>query len=227
MSQAVDKKAKILLAALELSGGDLSNSFTAEELLVAAWRKDPMAFGLRGFEREYPASEVIHREIGKRGPGTQSMVDIGLLEQVDSRVYRLTIQGLQRASELAPEDGGVREKADRELEGRIREILSHRVFAAWLKDPNRPKTFREAGQFWGVAPGTPPRVIRERIRAVDGLLTAARSELDRRAVDEMVDKYGKVLFDRNDLKRSVEFNAVLKGRFGQDLKLLGVELTEE
>src|SRR6266511_199434 len=76
LSQAVDKKAKILLAALELSGGDLSNSFTAEELRVAAWRKDPMAFGLRGFEREYPAAEVIRREIGKRGPGTQSMVDI-------------------------------------------------------------------------------------------------------------------------------------------------------
>jgi hypothetical protein len=223
VNQASDKKAKILLAALELSGGDLSTSFTAEELLVAAWRHDPMAFGLRGFERQYPASEVIHREIGRRGPGTQSMVDMGLLEQIDSRVYRLTVKGLQRASELSPDRGEVREKVDRELEVGIRDILSHKVFIGWLKDPERPKTFREAGQFWGVAPGTPPKVIRERIQGIDDLIDSARSELDHRGVDEMVDKYGKVLFDRDDLKRGSEFNQRLRERFGRDLSLLGVE----
>lgn len=224
MTQATDKKAKILLAALDLSGGDLEKSFTAEELLVSAWKRDPLAFGLRGFEREYPASEVIHREIGKRGPGTQSMVDMGLLEQVDRRVYRLTVKGLQRASELAPDDGDVRERADRELETRIRDILNHRVFAAWLKDPTNPSNFREVGQFWGVAPGTPPKVIRERIQSVDDVIEAARSELDRRGVDEMVDKSGSVLFDRHDLDRTAAFTSTLKERFGHDLRLLGVKL---
>jgi hypothetical protein len=225
LSQASDKKAKILIAALELSGGDLTKTFTAEELLVAAWRQDPMGFGLRGFEREYPASEVIHREIGKRGPGTESMVDMGFLEQTDSRVYRLTMKGLQRASELAPEKSGVREKANRELEGRIRDILNHKVFAVWVKDPERPKSFREAGQFWGVAPGTPSKVIRDRIQAVDDLIEAARSELDRRNVNEMVDKHGKALFDREDLLRTSDFNQTLNQRFGSDLQLLGVEFS--
>ncbi len=224
MSQVSDKKAKILLAALDLSRGDLSTEFTAEALLVAAWKRDPMAFGLRGFERDYPASEVIHREIGKRGPGTQSMVDMGLLDQVRSRVYRLTPQGLQAASALNPEDKELQEKAGRELETRIRSILSHPSFATWLRTSENPKSFREAGRFWGIAPGTPPRVIKDRIRAVNAIIDSARLELDKRGVDEMVDKYGKVLFDRDDLKRTAEFNAVLIDRFRRDLEVLGVEL---
>ena len=222
--QAVDRKAKILLAALECSDGSLETTFTAEELLVAAWKKDPIAFGLRGFEREYPASEIIHREIGKRGPGTQSMIQGGLLEQVDRRVYRLTVKGLQRATALRPEDKEVHERADRELESRLREVLNHRVFQAWLRDPSLPKSFRDAGQFWGVAPGTPPRVIAERVRAIDDLLEAAAAQLDTRGVDQMVGKLEKRLFNRDDLERCEEFQRTLKARFDKDLALLKVAL---
>lgn len=222
--EAADLKGKILLAAFECSGGDLNKTFTAEELLVAAWRSDPTSFGLRGFEREHPASEIIHREIGKRGPGTQSMVDMGLLERVDSRVYRLTRKGLQRASELTPDNSEVRERANRELESRIGQVLGHRVFKAWLQDSANPKSFRDAGQFWGVAPGTPPRVIKERVQAMDDLVNAAGSELDARGVDRMVDKHERILFERQDLDRCVEFQRTLKERFAQDLKLLGVQV---
>jgi hypothetical protein len=42
-------KQQILLAAAELSGGDLQKTVTAEELLVHAWKRDNQAWGLRGF----------------------------------------------------------------------------------------------------------------------------------------------------------------------------------
>jgi hypothetical protein len=222
--EAGDLRAKILLAALHCSGGDLAKTFTAEELLVAAWEEDPMAFGLRGFERQHPASEVIHREIGKRGPGTQSMVEMGLLEWVDSRVYRLTLKGLQRASELTPDSSETREKANRELEARLSRLLGHRVFQSWLRDSTSPRSFRDAGQFWGIAAGTPARVIKERIALVDSLLDSAEAELDGRSVDQMVDKHERVLFERVDLQRVREFQQTLKDRFLSDLQLLKVQL---
>jgi hypothetical protein len=46
-----------------------------------------------------------------------------------------------------------------------------------LTDSQAPKSFRDAGHFWGIAPGTPTRVIRERIEAVDNVITAATAEL--------------------------------------------------
>jgi hypothetical protein len=38
-------KEKLLLAALECSGGVTDKSFTGEDLLVEAWKQDPQAWG--------------------------------------------------------------------------------------------------------------------------------------------------------------------------------------
>lgn len=221
MTEAVgDLKAKILMAALECSEGDLVKTFSMEELLVQAWKKDPIALGLRGFEKDYPDSQIINREIGSRGQGQKGLVDLGLLERVSARTYRLTFKGLHTASQLTPSNAEVREKVDRELEAKVRAILNHDVFRAWLQDSSNPKSFREAGHFWGIAPGTPPRVIRERIERVEIVLTTALQQLDSRSVDEMVDGRGRVAFDRGDLDRCLDFQATLKHRFEEDLRIL-------
>jgi hypothetical protein len=219
-TRASDLKGKILLAALDCSGGDLEKTFTMEELAVAAWRLDSAGFGLRGFENEHPDSERLHRELDSRGKGQKGLVDQGLLTKVRPRVYRLTVKGLQRASSMTPDDGHTREKVDRELGESVRAILDHEVFRSWLQDHHRPKSFREAGHFWGVAPGTPPRVIRERVEKVDNVVAAARRELEERGVDELTDGRGRVAFDAEDLERADLFQTTLKERFAEDLRLL-------
>jgi hypothetical protein len=224
MSARNDLKDQILLAALACSGGDLSKTFTFEELLVEAWKRDPQAWGLRGFESEHPDSERIHRELDSRGKGNKGVVAQGALEKAGARVYRLTAKGLNAASGLAPEDAGLRQKADRILEARIRSILEHPTFIAWLKDANTPRHFRDAGHFWGVAPGTPPRVIRDRLQEIDDTLHDALELLDRKGVEEVLEGRGQLLFDRTDLLRSIEFNQTLKQRFAKDLRLLGADI---
>lgn len=214
-------KAKILLAALEVSGGDLKKPFNMEELLVVAWKKDPLALGLRGYERDYPDSQIINREIGTRGPGQKGLIDMGYLERVKPRTYRLTFKGLQEAAQLGPDNAEAREKVDRELEDKVDAILGHEVFRMWLQDSGRPKSFREAGHFWGVAPGTPPRVIRERIENVEHVLEGALKELESRGIDEMVDTRGRVAFNRRDIERCLAFQQAIKERFADDLRLLG------
>ena len=83
---------------------------------MSAWKRDRVAWGLRGFEREHPDSERIHRELDSRGKNNKGMVTLGYLEKADSRVYRLTPKGLAAASALSPEDTQTREKAGRALE---------------------------------------------------------------------------------------------------------------
>jgi hypothetical protein len=49
-TQRLGLKEKLLLAALECSNGDTDKVFTGEDLLVEAWKQDPQAWGLRGYE---------------------------------------------------------------------------------------------------------------------------------------------------------------------------------
>ncbi len=212
-------KQQILLAAFELSGRDPQKRVTAEELLVHAWERNKPAWGLRGFEQFHPDSSKLFKELDVHA-GKEGIVGQGLLEKVHRRVYRLTPAGFAAASDLQPRDVVARQKADRQLEQAVKQIIEHPVFKDWLKNAQRPKYFREAGHFWGIAPGTPPKTVRDRVDSVEQTLKAALKVLDDRDVDEIVEQRGKILFDRKDVERCLEFQNVLKQRFARDLRLL-------
>jgi hypothetical protein len=224
----VGLRQQVLLAALDCSGGELGRPFTAEDLLLAAWRRDPAAWGLRGHEREFPDSERMYKELESRGLKNNNVptgpVGLGLLEKVRQRTYRLTPAGLAAASRVAGAASNMPAKAERQLSDAVALILSHPVFRDWMTNPAAPKHFRDAGHFWGIAPGTPPRVIRTRINDVDNTLATSLSLLEKQGAEEMAARHGKVLFDRKDIERAMEFHAALKHRFSRDLQMLQVNI---
>lgn len=230
-SSRVGLRQQVLLAALKCSGGDLRKAFTAEDLLLAAWERDPMAWGLRGHEMQHPDSERIYTELDRasvRGSNVRGgLVGLGLFEKVRQRTYRLTATGLAAASEVAGADPSFRGKAERALADALGAILSHPVFHEWMKDAAMPKHFRDAGHFWGIAAGTPPSVIRARITDVDNTLQKASSLLHEKGVDEIAARHGRALFDRTDIERAEEFQTTLKRRFAKDLSTLQVALAAE
>ena len=219
----VSLRQQVLQAALECSGGDLQKTFSPEDLLLAAWRRNPLAWGLRGHEREYPDSERLRMELD-RASVRGGMVGLGFFEKVRQRVYRLTPSGLLAANDVSGEDEGVKGRVERSIATAVSDILSHQVFVQWLRDQNHPKYFRDAGHFWGVAPGTPPSVIRSRIANIDQTLQSARALLEQRSVDAVSAQHGRKLFDRTDIGRASEFQQSLKQKFRNDLKALGVSL---
>jgi hypothetical protein len=222
----IDLRRQLLVAALALAYEDLGAEITFEQLLVEAWSRNPQAFGLRGFETKYPDSERLHRELDSRGKGQGGLVGQGLLEKVRPRVYRLTPQGMHLAAADADHgDPGVRERVDRRLEAEVTRLISSNAFRKWLRDPAEPRSFREAGQFWRVSPGTPPQVVEERLAAVTSVLKTARSALDRAGSDAaLAGRGGGLLFTVEDLTRCEEFHAVLIERFADDLDVLGVRV---
>jgi hypothetical protein len=219
---------QVLLAALDCSGNDLEKTFTSEDLLVAAWKRDRLAWGLRGYEREFPDNDKIHKELDGRGTregsASTGIVSTGLLLRVRQRIYRLTPAGFAAAAEVVGVKPDTRGKAERVLADAVGVILSHSVLRSWLKDPNSPKYFRDAGHFWGVAPGTPPKVIQSRILDIDRTLEKALSLLHVAGVDEVAVRHRKALFDRTDIERAMNFQAALKERFARDLATLQVKL---
>lgn len=220
---------QVLLAALDCSGGDLEKTFTSEDLLVSAWKRDRFAWGLRGYEQDYPDADKLRKELDSRGAreggAATGLVSSGLLLRVGQRMYRLTPAGLAAAAEVVGAEPDARGKADRVLADAVDAILSHSVFRGWLKDPNTPKHFRDAGHFWGIAPGTPPKVIQTRVLDIDITLKKALGLLDAAGVDEVAARRGKALFDRTDVERAVNFQDTLKQRFAKDLVTLQVKLS--
>lgn len=228
-SRRASLREQVMLAALDCSGGDLEKTFTSEDLLVAAWKSDRLAFGLRGYEQEYPDSDKVRKELDSRGArqgsGSTGLISSGLLLRVHERIYRLTPAGIAAAAEVVGAEPDTRGRAERVLAEAVGAIVSHSVFRAWIKDPVFPKHFRDAGHFWGVAPGTPPKVIRARILDVERTLEKALGMLGSSSVDEVASRHGKGLFDRADIERAMNFQSTLKKRFAKDLATLQVRLT--
>ena len=201
-------KHELLLAAFELCGGDEGRSFSVEELLVAAWKGNPVAWGLRNFEHLYPDNKRIQMELDRGKRQGEGLLGEGLLERVEKRVYRITALGLASVVQLGPATEGDRQRVDRVLEAELQKILGHEVYGAWLKDPAQPTFFRSAGEFWAIAPGTPPRVIEDRIRSVERTLRAGLMRG----------------FEEVSIERCLTFHNELKHRFSEDLELLGVDV---
>jgi hypothetical protein len=214
---AVSLGDKVLLAAVKLSKGSLGAEFTAEDLVVEVWRADNTSFGLRGHESKYPDNNKVYTKID----GKSGLVAKGLLAKAGERTLKVTDVGLAHASKL---DAGVEaehgNKLDRAIHEAVRQVLSHPEFVSWLRDPASPSRFRGAGHFWGIAPGTPPEAVRTRVLAVERSLRAALTEMERRGVVEVLEQRGRVLFERRDLERALDFQKTLRERFSRDLRRL-------
>lgn len=215
---------QVLVAAFECSGGDIRKAFTLEDLLVCAWRTEKHTWGLRGYEELYPDLDKVNKLISPRGSGQKGLIDLGYLERVDRRVYQITPAGIAAVEQIQPTNVVVAEKVNRELEIAVRQIIEHPVFKKWLAEPNFPKNFRDAGHFWGIAPGTPARTVRDRTSYIEHTLKAALRILNQRGVEEIIEQRGKVLFDRHDIERCLEFQMALKQRFGRELRMLDPDI---
>jgi hypothetical protein len=216
---------KILLAAVECSDSDVKKSFTAESLLVAAWKSDKWAFGLRGYEEVHLDANRLYTKID----GSSGLVAKGLLKAEGDRILRITEAGLAQGSSLKTAvsegeiDSALQFKVDRALQESLTRLINSQEFRDWLEDKTRVMRFRDAGSFWGIAPGTPAKTVRERIMHLEKTLAAARKRMDEMSTDRIVEQRGRSLIDRQDIERLLEFHNELKKRFRKELRVLDPE----
>ena len=81
---------KILLAAFELEEQGKS-PLSAEDLIVASWKKFPKTFGLKGYADQYPDSNKILTSI----MGEKGLARRGWLAKMGQKLYTLTREGRQ------------------------------------------------------------------------------------------------------------------------------------
>jgi hypothetical protein len=163
---------KVLLAAFDLEQEGQS-PFSAEALIVRAWKGHPRAFGLKGFAEQYPDSnKVLSCIMGVRG-----LAKRGLLSRVGQKLYELTREGRQVVLRLIPaEDLPLLEAqpvtlspdVDRLMQG----LLASSAFQKERQGRRNELNFADACRFWGVT---------EHLSAAD---LTARLERVRRSLNE-------------------------------------------
>jgi hypothetical protein len=157
---------KILLAAYALEEAGES-PFTAEALVVSAWKKYPATFGLKNFSDRYPDSnKVLASIMGERGLARR-----GWLAKVGQKLYSLTREGRQAVRRLKADDapppvmtGPV--NLSRDQERFLQAALASSALTKFREGQERELTFADACRFWGITENLTGDILTRRLEQV-------------------------------------------------------------
>lgn len=176
---------KLLLAAAKLEAAGKMH-FSAEDLVVSAWRTFPHTFGLSGHQDDtgkplYPDSNRVYAEI----MGAKPIRKRGLLVKVGEKMYELTQTGRELAAQLqsVSKTGGAAEKPrdrsalDRGLKKKIEHLLASRAVQKVDNSQQDTLSFFDACVFWGITPQSSSIELEGRLKDTMGLFNAVRHSL--------------------------------------------------
>lgn len=169
------KPEKLLIAAARLDARGESE-FTAEDLVVEAFRAFPNDISLNGHP-EYPDNNsVIKHLMGKDA----RLIVSGWVEKTGAKKYRLTPKGAHDATERAPEtcDSGVQAKgtvrSERRLEEGLARLFHSEAFESFRSGEPEKITFHQFSRFIGLAAPDTWQKIQGKLEAVRHLVDRAR-----------------------------------------------------
>lgn len=206
---------KILVAAQHLEEQGES-PFSAESLIVAAWKKYPIAFGLKGYHDQYPDSnKVLSSIMGERG-----LTRKGWLSKVGQKLYTLTPDGRRvvqrlRQGEEQPASEEVK-KLSREQDKLLVHLLNSGAINKYQEGRKDELNFGEACKFWGVSEDDQGNVLDTRLNKMRGAL----GTIDRIVGGgEVVLGNGRVV-TVDDVELLYKVHDYLEARFARHLNLL-------
>lgn len=224
MTKTLTVADKLVLAAATIGGE--GESFTVEDLVVAAWKAFPDIFGLRGHVDEagapvYPDSNRVFAEI----MGTKPVRKQGLIDKTGNKRYRLTPAGRRRVEELQGVHAGDRKVTlgteDREA---LRRLLASKAFVKFTGDRVDEITFNDACGFWGISPRSRAKELNTRRRNIEGLLATAIQALG--GHEQAAFNHGGETYSSADLKQANELDQFLLNRFTDDIAVINKRTTE-
>ena len=206
---------KILLAADDLDKQSES-PFSAEALIVAAWKRFPKTFGLKGYQELYPDSNKILSSI----MGEKGLTRRGLLVKMGQKMYSLTRDGRQVVRRLmlqeddAPPANMVR--LSREQEKFLLSLMDSSANQKYEENRKSELTFADACRFWGITENMRGDVLDERLDEFHANL----NELERLFADgDSVLANGRAI-SSGDMRVVANLHRYMEDRFDRHLNLL-------
>jgi hypothetical protein len=210
---------KLVLAAFDLEERG-KRPFSAEDLVVEAWRKYPDAFGLSGHADQdgkpiYPDSNRVFAEI----MGSKPIRKRGLLRKVGRKMYQLTEAGREYARVAARQGVGevVKATVAREVKVELVRLLSSRAVEKARAGRFDDITFFDACTFWAISPGSSAMDLDGKIGNLQGIFKAVEESAQNKVLSL---EHGGLLLRPDDLRLLRELHTDLMKRFGEELEII-------
>jgi len=215
---------KLLLAAGHLDASGKS-SFSAEDLVVAAWKRFPRDFGLRGHNGPdglplYPDSNRVFAEI----MGSKPIRKKGYLIKVGEKIYSLTVSGretvraLNRQKEIASESGmqeaGGKASLSRSVLAKLERLLRSRAVERVQTGEVDRLTFHDACVFWGITARSTSIELEGALADTESVIEHAQTAVEGGASELRTGSTDLSDLTINLLNRTHE---ILQSKFGLDL----------
>lgn len=216
---------KLLLAAHALETSNRPE-FTAEDLVVSAWKHFPRAFGLRGYNDAetgvplYPDSNRVFAEI----MGSKPIRKRGLLTKVGKKLYSLTDLGRNRARTLLESSGsspgqrlGGKATLDRVTQSRLERILKSKAVQKFESGEENRITFHDACVFWGITPRSDAIELQGAFANLEGIISIVGDALTSGA-SELRTRRGDFSTNTVDILKGV--HSLLKNKFQDEIETI-------
>jgi hypothetical protein len=167
---------QILLAAYNMDKHG-ETTFTAEALVVAAWKQFPRTFGLRGYADQYPDSnKVLTSIMGERGLARR-----GWLVKIGQKIYSMTREGRRVGARLLQEEetpaGPELFALPREKEAFLRHLLTSTAVRKFESNQKADLAFADACRFWDITQNLRGEAVDERLQFAERMLNELEQDL--------------------------------------------------
>lgn len=215
---SITDKLVLTAYALEESG---KRPFSAEDLVVGAWKQFPDAFGLAGYRGQtggllYPDSNRVFAEI----MGSKPIRKKGFLVKVGSKMYQMTEAGREHArTVLRIPRAATLEKAalPREIERALKRLIASRALDKFRAGKGSAITFHDACSFWGVSPRSSAIELEGRLGNLVNVINIARGAMKGRQVGF---DHGRDPISPEDLERLLQVHQHLLSTFAGEIKTI-------
>ncbi|MCM3565347.1 hypothetical protein [Hydrogenophaga intermedia] len=214
---------KLLLAALAVR--ESHPTFSAEDLVVEAWKKYPDTFGLSGYASQYPDSNRVLTNI----MGTKGMRGKGWLRKVGEKQYRLSSTGLSDGEVLlngqphGRQDEGsqaLRAELDRQTAGALLRIFSTPAARKRLNNDSNSLTFNDACGFWDITVRSNANTLQSRLADVQTILERALAAAGANKSGAGGLQVGSSVITPHQLSTMLLLHAEMQERFQTELNIL-------
>jgi len=219
---------KLLLAALEAR--KKSATFTAEDLVVQAWKLYPDTFGLSGYGDQYPDSNRVLTNI----MGTKGMRGKGWLRKVGEKQYRLSSAGLKDGEgllEQSAEPGDtkkteyLRAELDRGSLAALDRLVSTGAARKALDQTGDKISFHDACGFWDITARSNANTLNARLASTTVILERA-SEIVAASGAAAGLKLPHSTISREDIRKLVQLHEEMLSIFRTELDVIRKRIDE-
>ncbi|MGA2623156.1 MAG: hypothetical protein ABSF91_04820 [Bacteroidota bacterium] len=174
MSKELSLDEKVLLAAYDLEKNH-KTPFSAEDLVIAAWKKFPDAFGLEGHGDEYPDSNRVFTKI----MGDKGLRGRGWLLKVGEKLYQLSEAGKLYAESITEEENAPpsRSSLDRKQKDMIQHLLQSKAMQKVKNQGYDDVIFVDACSFWDISPRSTRNTLTARLTSTESLINRVKKLL--------------------------------------------------